>query len=77
MNIHHHEHAHGHGHHHHGPGHAHGMVDRAIARSREGVRAVSISLAILATAALAQTFISPPRAASPSSRTSSTTTATR
>ena len=33
------------------------MVDPEIARSREGVRAVSISLAILATAALAQTFI--------------------
>lgn len=60
MNINHREHAHGHGHghhHHHGHGHAHGMVDPEIARSREGVRAVSISLAILATAALAQTFI--------------------
>lgn len=33
------------------------MVDPEIARSREGVRAVSISLAILATAALAQTLI--------------------
>jgi len=33
------------------------MVDPAIARSREGVRAVSVSLAILAAAALAQTFI--------------------
>jgi cation diffusion facilitator family transporter len=32
------------------------MVDPAIARSREGVRAVSVSLAILAAAALAQTF---------------------
>jgi cation diffusion facilitator family transporter len=50
MNIHHHDHAHDHG-------HAHGMVDPEIARSREGVRAVSISLAILATAAVAQTLI--------------------
>ena len=33
------------------------MVDPAIARSREGVRAVAISLAILAAAALAQTLI--------------------
>ena len=33
------------------------MVDPAIARSREGVRAVSVSLAILAAAALAQTFV--------------------
>ncbi len=50
MNIHHHDHAHAHG-------HAHGMVDPEIARSREGMRAVSISLAILATAAVAQTLI--------------------
>jgi len=58
MNIHHHDHSHDHGHHHHhGHGHAHGLVDPEIARSREGVRAVSISLAILATAALAQTLI--------------------
>ena len=57
MNIHNHDHAHGQGHHRHGHDHAHGMVDPEIARSREGVRAVSISLAILATAALAQTFI--------------------
>ncbi len=33
------------------------MVDPAIARSRDGVRAVAISLAVLATAALAQTAI--------------------
>ena len=49
MNIHHH---HGDGH-----GHTHGIVDPAIARSRDGVRAVAISLAVLATAALAQTAI--------------------
>ena len=60
MNIHHHEHAHDRGlgrHDHHGHGHAHGLLDPAIARSREGVRAVAISLAILAAAALAQTLI--------------------
>jgi cation diffusion facilitator family transporter len=56
MSIHHHDHAHG-DHRHHSHGHAHGMIDPAIARSREGVRAVSVSLAILAAAALAQTFI--------------------
>jgi cation diffusion facilitator family transporter len=50
--MHHHE-GHGHGHHH----HAHGMVDPAIARSREGVRAVAVSLAVLAAAAAAQTAI--------------------
>ncbi len=33
------------------------MVDPAISRSREGVRAVSVSLAVLATAALAQTAV--------------------
>jgi cation diffusion facilitator family transporter len=52
MNIHHHDHAHGHGH-----SHAHGLVDPAITRSREGVRAVAVSLAVLATAALAQTAV--------------------
>jgi cation diffusion facilitator family transporter len=53
MNIHHHEgHGHAHGHH-----HAHGMVDPAIARSREGVRAVAVSLAVLAAAAAAQTAV--------------------
>jgi cation diffusion facilitator family transporter len=52
MNIHHHDHAHEHSH-----GHAHGMVDPAISRSREGVRAVAVSLAVLATAALAQTAV--------------------
>jgi cation diffusion facilitator family transporter len=52
MNIHHHDHAHKHTH-----GHAHGMVDPAISRSREGVRAVAVSLAVLAAAALAQTAV--------------------
>lgn len=35
----------------HGHSHSHGLVDRSIVRSREGVRAVSISLAVLAIAA--------------------------
>jgi divalent metal cation (Fe/Co/Zn/Cd) transporter len=53
---HHHDHAHGHDHSHdhsHGHGHSHGLVDRSIVRSREGIKAVSISLAVLgATAGL-------------------------
>ncbi len=49
---HHHDHAHGHGH-----GHSHGLIDESIKRSREGIRAVSLSLAVLAIAALAQTAI--------------------
>ena len=32
-------------------GHSHGLVDRSITRSRDGVKAVSISLAVLAVAA--------------------------
>jgi cation diffusion facilitator family transporter len=34
-----------------GDGHSHGLVDRSIVRSREGVRAVSLSLALLGVAA--------------------------
>jgi divalent metal cation (Fe/Co/Zn/Cd) transporter len=45
-----HEHAHGHG-------HSHGLVDRSIVRSREGVKAVAFSLAILGSTALAQLAI--------------------
>src|SRR6266508_2396778 len=44
------DHDHSHGHH----GHGHGRVDRSIVRSRAGVRAVSISLAILGLTALLQ-----------------------
>jgi divalent metal cation (Fe/Co/Zn/Cd) transporter len=40
-----------------GHGHSHGLVDRSIVRSREGVKAVSISLAVLALAAGAQVAI--------------------
>jgi divalent metal cation (Fe/Co/Zn/Cd) transporter len=47
---HHHDHDHG-GHDHGGHGHSHGLVDRSIVRSREGVRTVSISLLVLALAA--------------------------
>ena len=42
---------HGHDHHHDGHGHSHGLVDRSIIRSRDGVRAVSLSLAVLGLAA--------------------------
>jgi cation diffusion facilitator family transporter len=37
--------------------HSHGLVDTSIIRSREGVRAVALSLAVLGLAALAQTVI--------------------
>jgi len=43
--------AHDHDHGHDGHGHSHGLVDRSIVRSREGVKAVSISLAVLGIAA--------------------------
>ncbi len=40
-----------------GHGHSHGLVDRSIVRSREGVKAVSISLAVLGIAAMVQLLI--------------------
>ena len=53
-----------HSHHHHGPhahqdgedghGHTHGLVDPGIKRSRQGLVAVGLSLAVLATTALVQ-----------------------
>jgi len=49
--------SHHHAHDRHGHGHSHGLVDPSIVRSREGVRAVSWSLAVLLVAALAQTAI--------------------
>jgi cation diffusion facilitator family transporter len=53
-----HFHSHADDHHHHGAhGHSHGLVDASIKRSREGVRAVSLSLAVLAVAAGAQLAI--------------------
>jgi len=52
------QHSHEHDHHHHGGhGHSHGLVDESIKRSREGLRAVGLSLAVLALAAIAQTAI--------------------
>jgi len=44
---------HGHGEH----AHSHGLVDRSIVRSREGVKAVSVSLAVLGAAAIVQVVI--------------------
>jgi cation diffusion facilitator family transporter len=38
-------------------GHSHGLVDRSIVRSREGIKAVSISLAVLALAAGVQVAV--------------------
>jgi cation diffusion facilitator family transporter len=50
-----HAHKHEHGHaHSHAQGHTHGLVDRSILRSREGVKAVGLSLAILGLTAAAQ-----------------------
>ncbi|HXP36672.1 MAG TPA: hypothetical protein VN817_02800, partial [Solirubrobacteraceae bacterium] len=53
------DHAHvGHGHGHDGGhGHSHGLVDDSIKRSREGIRAVLLSLAVLGVAAAAQTVV--------------------
>jgi cation diffusion facilitator family transporter len=49
---------HPHNHDHHGDhGHSHGLVDRSIVRSRDGVKTVSISLAVLTVAAGIQTVI--------------------
>lgn len=48
----HHPHGHGHGH-----GHSHGLVDPSIKRSREGVRAVVLALAVLGLAALTQVLV--------------------
>jgi cation diffusion facilitator family transporter len=47
-----HPHAPGHGH-----GHSHGLVDDSIKRSRAGVRAVAIALAILALTTVAQAVV--------------------
>ena len=40
-----------------GHGHSHGLVDRSLVRSREGVKAVSLSLALLGVTALVQVVI--------------------
>jgi cation diffusion facilitator family transporter len=47
-----HDHDHDHEH-----GHSHGLVHESVKRSREGVRAVALSLAVLAVTAIAQTLI--------------------
>jgi ABC-type Zn2+ transport system substrate-binding protein/surface adhesin len=52
-----HEHRHEHRHHDahdHEHGHSHGLIDPSITRSREGIRAASLSLAVLGLAALAR-----------------------
>lgn len=46
----HHDHEHGHG-------HSHGLVDESIKRSREGIRAVALALAILAVTAAVQAVV--------------------
>ena len=43
--------------HSHGHGHSHGLVDRSILRSRAGVRAVLLSLALLGVTAAAQALV--------------------
>jgi Co/Zn/Cd efflux system component len=52
-----HEQVHEHGYGHAEDGHSHGLVDRSIVRSRQGVKAVSLSLAVLGIAAAAQVAI--------------------
>lgn len=52
-----HEHHHRSGHEHDEHGHSHGLVDRSILRSHEGLKAVAWSLGILGLAAAAQTVI--------------------
>jgi cation diffusion facilitator family transporter len=47
-----HDHEHDHGH-----GHSHGLVDPSIKRSREGVRAVTVALAVLALTTVAQAIV--------------------
>jgi len=53
------DHSHGNTPHHHDgtQGHSHGLVDRSIMRSRAGLRAVALSLAILGVTALVQVAI--------------------
>jgi Co/Zn/Cd efflux system component len=52
---------HDHGHHHDdhgvGHGHSHGLIDQSIKRSRSGIRAVALSLGVLAATAVAQTIV--------------------
>jgi cation diffusion facilitator family transporter len=48
---------HTHHHHDHGHGHTHGLVDPSIIRSKEGVKAVSISFLVLLFTALIQAYL--------------------
>jgi divalent metal cation (Fe/Co/Zn/Cd) transporter len=55
-------HHHDHGRHHHGHGHgghrhSHGLIDDSIKRSREGVKAVSLSLAVLGLTTVLQALV--------------------
>jgi cation diffusion facilitator family transporter len=45
------------GHDHHEHGHSHGLIDESIKRSRDGVRAVALALAILGVTAAAQAVV--------------------
>ncbi len=51
------EHAHEHAHEHRGHGHSHGLIDDSVKRSREGIRAVTASLAVLGVTALLQALV--------------------
>lgn len=55
--LHQHDHPHHHDAHDTDHGHSHGLVDRSIVRSRDGVKTVSISLGVLGLAAAAQVAI--------------------
>jgi cation diffusion facilitator family transporter len=46
-----------HDHDHDGHGHSHGLVDPSIKRSREGVRAVAVALAVLGLTTIAQAIV--------------------
>jgi cation diffusion facilitator family transporter len=55
--IEHHPHHHDHEHGEHDHGHSHGLIDDSIQRSREGVKAVSLSLGVLGLAAVLQALV--------------------
>jgi cation diffusion facilitator family transporter len=52
-----HDHDHHHDHHHGGHGHSHGLVDPSIKRSRDGLRAVALALAVLSITAALQVVV--------------------
>src|ERR1700752_23438 len=49
--------SHTHVHHHDGHGHSHGLVDASIKRSKHGIRAVALALAILGVTTAAQAAV--------------------